>query len=77
MSTYVEAGGWGSANTGFERGPNGARVEGTGVSTRPRSATGNFRNAHQMATDSRGNLYTAELNPGSRVQKFIFKGVKQ
>jgi NHL repeat len=37
---------------------------------------GNFRNTHHMATDSRGNLYTAEVNPGSRVQKFIFKGVK-
>ena len=37
---------------------------------------GNFRNAHHMATDSKGNLYTAEVNPGSRVQKFIFKGIK-
>jgi DNA-binding beta-propeller fold protein YncE len=37
---------------------------------------GNFRNAHHMTTDSKGNLYTAEVNPGSRVQKFIFKGVK-
>jgi hypothetical protein len=34
------------------------------------------RNAHHMATDSKGNLYTAEVNPGSRVQRFIFKGVK-
>ena len=31
---------------------------------------------YRMATDSRGNLYTAEVNPGSRVQRFIFKGVK-
>ena len=37
---------------------------------------GNFRNAHHMATDSKGNLYTAEVNPGSRVQRFIFRGVK-
>ena len=37
---------------------------------------GNFRNAHHLATDSRGNLYTAEVNPGSRVQRFVFKGVK-
>jgi DNA-binding beta-propeller fold protein YncE len=37
---------------------------------------GNFRNAHHMATDSKGNLYTAEVNPGSRVQKFVFKGLK-
>jgi hypothetical protein len=29
-----------------------------------------------MATDSKGNLYTAEVNPGSRAQKFISKGVK-
>ena len=35
---------------------------------------GNFRNAHHMATDADGNLYTAEVNPGSRVQKFLFKG---
>jgi len=40
------------------------------------SEPGNFRNAHHMATDSKGNLYTAEVNPGSRVQRFIFKGVK-
>ena len=37
---------------------------------------GNFRNAHHMTTDSKGNLYTAEVNPGSRVQRFVFKGVK-
>lgn len=37
---------------------------------------GNFRNAHHMATDADGNLYTAEVNPGSRVQKFVFKGLK-
>ena len=40
------------------------------------SEPGNFRNAHHMATDSKGNLYTAEVSPGSRVQKFIFKGLK-
>lgn len=37
---------------------------------------GNFRNAHHMATDADGNLYTAEVSPGSRVQKFLFKGLK-
>ncbi len=37
---------------------------------------GNFRNAHHIATDADGNLYTAEVNPGSRVQKFVFKGLK-
>jgi DNA-binding beta-propeller fold protein YncE len=37
---------------------------------------GNFRNAHHVATDSKGNLYTAEVNPGSRVQKFVFKGLR-
>jgi sugar lactone lactonase YvrE len=37
---------------------------------------GNFRNTHHITTDSNGNLYTAEVNPGSRVQKFLFKGMK-
>jgi DNA-binding beta-propeller fold protein YncE len=37
---------------------------------------GNFQNAHHMAADSKGNLYTAEVNPGSRVQKMVFKGMK-
>jgi DNA-binding beta-propeller fold protein YncE len=36
---------------------------------------GDFQNAHHIATDSKGNLYTAEVNPGSRVQKFLFKGM--
>jgi sugar lactone lactonase YvrE len=36
---------------------------------------GNFRNTHHIATDSKGNLYTAEVNPGSRVQRFVFKGI--
>jgi hypothetical protein len=37
---------------------------------------GNFRNAHHIATDANGNIYTAEVNPGSRVQKFVFKGMR-
>ena len=37
---------------------------------------GNFRNTHHITTDSHGNLYTAEVSPGSRVQKFVFKGIK-
>jgi hypothetical protein len=37
---------------------------------------GNFRNAHHIATDASGNIYTAEVNPGSRVQKFVFKGMR-
>lgn len=37
---------------------------------------GNFRNIHHIATDSKGNVYTAEVNPGSRVQKFVYKGTK-
>lgn len=36
---------------------------------------GNFRNPHHIAVDSRGNLYTAEVNPGSRVQRFEFTGM--
>ena len=38
---------------------------------------GNFvvRGAHHIAVDSKGNLYTAEVHPGNRVQKFVFKGM--
>jgi DNA-binding beta-propeller fold protein YncE len=39
--------------------------------------TGNFvlRGPHHIAVDSKGNLYTAEVHPGNRVQKFVFKGL--
>jgi hypothetical protein len=37
---------------------------------------GNFQNPHHLSTDSKGNIYTAEVNPGSRVQKFAYKGLK-
>ena len=39
---------------------------------------GDFRGLHMLATDSKGNLWTAETQPrptGSRVQRFVFKGV--
>ena len=38
-------------------------------------APGDFQGIHNLATDSKGNLYTAEVAPGNRAQKFIFKGV--
>jgi hypothetical protein len=28
-----------------------------------------------MAVDSKGNIYTAEVAPGARAQKFVFKGM--
>ena len=36
---------------------------------------GQFYAPHSVATDSKGNLYTAETYEGKRVQKFNFKGV--
>lgn len=36
---------------------------------------GTFYGLHNVATDSRGNLYTVETWGGKRVQKFVFKGV--
>jgi NHL repeat len=36
---------------------------------------GEFRTPHHLAVDSKGNLYTAEVNPGNRAQKFLFKGM--
>jgi hypothetical protein len=35
---------------------------------------GNFRGPHHLAVDSKGNLYVAEVAPGNRAQKFLYKG---
>jgi DNA-binding beta-propeller fold protein YncE len=42
---------------------------------RPGVAPGEFYVLHQMATDTKGNLYTAEVEDGRRVQKFVFHGI--
>jgi hypothetical protein len=40
-----------------------------------REATpGNFQGVHFVSVDSKGNLYTAEVLPGNRVQKFLYRG---
>jgi DNA-binding beta-propeller fold protein YncE len=39
-------------------------------------APGQFQGIHHLAVDSKGNLYTAEVVPGNRGQRFIFKGTK-
>jgi DNA-binding beta-propeller fold protein YncE len=36
---------------------------------------GNFQGLHHIAMDSKGNLYTAEVAPGNRAQRFNFKGM--
>jgi hypothetical protein len=36
---------------------------------------GDFQGIHNIAVDSKGNLYTAEVAPGARAQKFVFKGM--
>jgi hypothetical protein len=36
---------------------------------------GDFQGLHQIAVDSKGNLYTGEVAPGARVQRFLFKGL--
>jgi hypothetical protein len=36
---------------------------------------GEFQSPHHLAVDSKGNLYTAEVNPGNRAQKFLFTGM--
>jgi hypothetical protein len=36
---------------------------------------GDFRGVHHISIDSKGNLYTAEAEPGNRFQKFVFKGL--
>ena len=36
---------------------------------------GQFYGVHNLATDSRGNLYATETYNGARIQRFVFKGV--
>jgi DNA-binding beta-propeller fold protein YncE len=36
---------------------------------------GDFQGLHQMAVDSKGNLYTGEVAPGARAQRFVYKGL--
>ena len=35
---------------------------------------GDFQGVHNLAVDSKGNLYTAESDPSNRAQKFVFRG---
>lgn len=37
-------------------------------------SAGQFHWVHNLATDSRGNMYTAEVDTGKRVQKFVLRG---
>ena len=41
------------------------------------SGPGQFQGIHHLATDSDGNLYVAESAPGSRVQKFVLRGMER
>jgi len=36
---------------------------------------GQWHGVHNIATDSRGNIYTTETYDGKRIQKFTFKGL--
>ena len=36
---------------------------------------GTFYGPHNVAVDSKGNIYTTETWGGKRVQKFVYKGV--
>ena len=36
---------------------------------------GMFLTVHSIAVDSLGNLYTTETNEGSRIQKFVYRGL--
>jgi DNA-binding beta-propeller fold protein YncE len=36
---------------------------------------GQFFAVHNVATDSKGNIYTVETYEGKRVQKFVYKGM--
>ena len=42
---------------------------------RPGVAPGEFYVLHHMTSDSKGNLFTSEVQDGRRIQKFVFKGL--
>ncbi len=44
-----------------------------GAFGRPGRMAGEFRSVHNIATDSKGNIYTAEVGYGRRVQKFTLQ----
>ena len=44
---------------------------------RPGVAPGEFYILHHMNTDSKGNLYTTEVQDGKRAQKFVFMGLEK
>lgn len=41
---------------------------------RPGRGAGDFRWVHDIAIDSRGTLYTGEVDTGKRVQRFVLRG---
>jgi len=36
---------------------------------------GDFQGLHHIAVDSNGNIYTGEVAPGARIQRFLYKGL--
>ena len=44
---------------------------------RPGIAPGEFAVLHHMTTDSKGNLYTSEVQDGRRIQRFVFQGLEE
>jgi DNA-binding beta-propeller fold protein YncE len=39
------------------------------------ASPGDFQGLHHIAIDSKGNLYTGEVAPGARAQRFLYKGI--
>jgi hypothetical protein len=37
-------------------------------------SAGQFHWVHNMAVDSKGNIYTTEVDSGKRAQRFVYKG---
>lgn len=36
---------------------------------------GDFQGLHHLAVDSKGNIYTGEVAPGTRMQRFVYRGL--
>jgi hypothetical protein len=54
------------------------RKSGASLGTIGRSGrnAGQFHLVHQIAVDSKGNIYTGEVDTGKRIQKFVAMGAR-
>ena len=56
--------------------PNGYLEEIRRIEVHESTKPGDLSEAHDIATDSKGNIFVAEVAGGARAQKFVFQGIR-